>query len=199
MVDKPIDTTSVAGSTVTGPWIEPGRADELMELVLDYYIKHHQVVFKKLHKAQEATHKSIAELEGLSLAAGTDAPPADEAKLHIVREYDQMWEQIITLFKAHGATEEDLARIEDILLGIPRTIKRHYDMLVQQDRELQALIASLKTEEYKKACQIISKVQSMPNPMTGLTHEEYVSAPVAEVLPTPSSYQISPHILRNDD
>ncbi len=199
-MDKINDIAGVAQSTtLTGPWMEPERADELMELVLDYYVRHHQVVFKKLHKAQEATVKSIEELEGLSVSAGTAAQPADQAKLHMVREYDQMWEQIIILFKAHGATEEDLARIENILLGIPRTIKRHYDMLVQQDKELQALIASLKTDEYKQACEIIGKVQSMPNPMTGLTQREYVSAPVAELLAKPSSYQISPHILRNDD
>lgn len=176
------------------PWPSPDKANDMMEFVLDYYVRHHQVVFQKLHKAQEATIKSMEELEELSLEA--KSPHADNLK--VARQYDKMWDHIITLFKAHGATEEDLERIENVLQKIPRIIKRHYDVLITQDEELQRLIASLKTDEYKKTCALIEKVQSLPNPMTGIVMDEYVSTPVTEVL-VPHSYQINPHILENDD
>jgi hypothetical protein len=173
---------------------EGDRAHELMSLVLEHYIKHHEVVFKKLHIAQEATVKSLQELE--KMAPGLQSKSGNT--IDDIRKYEHMWGAIIEMFKAHGATEDDLERIEHVLLAIPRAIKQHYDAIIEQDKALQKLIASLNTDEYKKAVAIINEVQSRPNPMSGLGPEEYKPAPSAVHNAVPS-YQFSVDMLRNRD
>lgn len=176
-----------------GGWPDPDMANDLMAVVLEHYIRHHEVVFKKLHVAQEATVKSIEELENMSSSLRSKSGH----NIEDIRKYDHMWSAIIEMFKAHGATEDDLDRIEQVLLTIPRAIKQHYDMMVAQDQALQALIASLDTEEYKKAVKIINEVQSRPNPMSGLGPEEY--KPVPSKIPSVPSYQFTVDMMRNHD
>lgn len=181
-------------SNINSGFPDADQAHELMHLVLEHYVTHHQVVFKKLEHAQNATVKSIKELEGMSASLQAKAGHSVED----IRKYDHMWAAIIQMFKAHGATEDDLERIEQVLLTIPRAIKRHYDMMVEQDKALQKLIASLDTEEYRKACMIINEVQGRPNPMTGLGPEEYNAHPSGKEGPV-SSYKFSINMLRDLD
>lgn len=195
MVDKTVsDSGKNAASNMNAGYPDPDQAHDLMHLVLEHYVTHHQVVFKKLHHAQNATTKSINELENMSASLQAKAGHSVED----IRKYDHMWGAIIEMFKAHGATEDDLERIEQVLLTIPRAIKRHYDMMVEQDKALQTLIKSLDTEEYRRACKVINDVQSRPNPMSGLGPEEYKPPPASKEAAV-SSYKFSIDMLRDLD
>ncbi len=195
MNDKqPDNTGAMAPSNMNAGYPEPDTAHDLMQLVLEHYVVHHQVVFKKLHHAQTATIQSIQELENMSAALQATSGHSVED----IRKYDHMWSAIIEMFKAHGATEDDLERIEDVLLTIPRAIKKHYDIIMEQDKALQKLISGLNTEEYKKACMIINEVQSRPNPMSGLGPEEYKPVATAKT-PAVPSYKFSIDMLRDLD
>lgn len=194
MTDKTPETIGSAASNANGAWPDPDTSNDLMQIVLEHFVVHHQVVFKKLHVAQEATIKSLEELEKMSEALQAKSSHSVDD----IRKYETMWGVIIEMFKSHGATEDDLDRIEQVLIGIPRAIKKHYDVMVAQDQALQSLIKSLDTDEYKKAYRIINEVQSRPNPMSGLGPEDYgpVSTPVAKGVP---SYQFTVDMLRNLD
>ena len=177
-------------------WPDPDQAHLLMEVVLQHFVTHHKVVVRKLHVAQEATLKSLEELESRLDDINSHS---DAASLDNIRRYEHMWGQIIEMFKAHGATEQDLDRIEQVLLTIPRTIKKYYEVMIEQDRALKAMIASLDSDEYRKATAVINKVQSRPNPMSGLTRDDYdEDLPVYNV-PIAPSYEISVESMKNHD
>lgn len=180
-------------SNVNAGYPDADKAHELMHLVLEHYVTHHKVVFQKLEHAQKATIQSIKELESMSASLQAKAGHSVED----IRKYDQMWGAIIEMFKAHGATEDDLERIEQVLLTIPRAIKHHYEILVAQDKALQTLMKSLDTEEYRRAVMLINEVQGRPNPMTGLGPEEY--KPLASKVAAVSSYKFSVDMLRERD
>ncbi|MCB1530787.1 MAG: hypothetical protein H6853_06460 [Rhodospirillales bacterium] len=157
---------------------------EVMKLVLDHYIKHHSVVLKKLQIAQEATAKNLEEIRGISgrLGAEEKDSPLDDA-----RKYDDLWGSIISAFEEHGISEEDMKRIEDILLVIPRQIKVHYERIMEEDKALCRLIEKLNSPEYKKAYDIVKQVQAKENPMSHLGPEEYEDVPEEDVF----SYKIT--------
>lgn len=137
---------------------------EMMQLVFNHYLNHHKAVFKKLHHARDATQKSYEELEHLTgdLRVSQDAPqPLTRA--HI---YDTMWGNILDLFKDYGVTENELDAIDSILTDIPRQIKKHYEILIEQDRILKALISKLHTPEYQKALSLIQEVQERSETLT---------------------------------
>jgi hypothetical protein len=159
--------------------LQDKASQEIMALVLDHYVKYHNVVLKKLQIAQEATAKSIGELK--TLPEGQGAAREQVGNLDDAEIYDEMWGDIIRIFKSHGISEEDMKKIEAILLIIPRQIKAHYDAIMAEDRALQVLIRKLNSDEYKKAYEIVREVQIRQNPMSGLGPEEYDDVPEEDV------------------
>lgn len=152
---------------ITG--LDKETSQEVMTLVLDHYIKYHGVVLKKLQIAQEATAQSIGEVASI-------VQPAQGAE-----KYDEMWGSIIGVFESHGVSEEDMKRIEDVLLIVPKQIKAHYDRIMEQDAELVALIEKLNSDEYQKAYEIVKDVQIKENPLSHLGPEEYDDVPEEDV------------------
>ena len=128
----------------------PNASDETMLVLMEHYLKHHEIVLKKLGHAQTATKMSV-----------------DEADI------SNMWNEIIAIFKDFGASEDDLFAIEGLLNEVPETIKAPYLDLMRQDESLQTLIADLKSDEYQNAKTQSQAVQSKPNPMSGLTSDDY--------------------------
>ena len=147
------------------------QAEEATLAVMEHYIRHHEVVLRKLRHAHEATVASIREIE--EMMAGLDDAVGHQKELAEVRKYDGLWVTIIDMFRQAGVSETELGKIEGVLTGIPRAIKVHYDALVEKDKVLLKMIEDLGAEKYRKAFEMIRRVQSEPNPMTGLSPYEY--------------------------
>jgi hypothetical protein len=147
------------------------QAEEATLAVMEHYVRHHEVVLRKLNHAHKATLDSIREIEEM-MAELNDAS-AHVSELAEVRKYDSLWITIIDMFRQAGVSETELGKIEGVLGGIPRAIKTHYDALVAQDKVLLKMIEDLGAEKYRRAFEMIRQVQSKPNPMTGLSPYEY--------------------------
>ncbi len=142
--------------------LDPQEAERLMTYVLEHYIKHYDAVMRKMGHARTATSKSIAEID--------EADDSSSYKeLSEIQGYEVMWDKVIKLYSNSGVSEEELEKIDSILSGMPRIIKKYYEVLVKQDHVLQTLLAELECEEYKEAIQVTRKVQSQPNKMSGLS------------------------------
>lgn len=114
-----------------GP-LSPKEADTLMGYVLEHYMKHYDSVLRKLGHAKVATQKSMKEIDSEEAIAGS----GDYKELSEIKAYDGMWQKVIDLFAGAGVSEEELLKIETILGGMPRIIKKYYEVLVQQDEVL---------------------------------------------------------------
>lgn len=151
---------------------------DLMQTVLEHYLKHHEIVLKKLVHAQKATEMSMDKLREMS-ETGT------------VGNVDEMWGEIIEMFRNFGASEDELFGIENLLGTVPSTIKEPYVELVEQDEELQQLKSELNSDKYQKAKQAVSKVQDEPNPMSHMTADDYKES--IEDSAMVQAFKFSPH------
>lgn len=140
--------------------LDEQSSKDLMQTVLDHYLKHHEIVLKKLMHAQKATEMSMELLREMANADLAD-------------NIDAQWSEIITMFNDFGADEDELFGIEEVLGSVPTPIKEPYVELVENDTEIQELKKDLDSQEYRKAREAIRKVQAEPNPMTGMTAVEY--------------------------
>lgn len=144
--------------------------DDPMMLVLDHYLKHHQIVLKKLRIAKQSTHISINEIK--------DIKERFDLKTEIkefkdIDHMNDLWTEIISLFEHSGISEEELHEIEKVLITVPKAIKQHYVKLLEQDQELTKLIETIQSDRYQKAYKIVKDIQNEPNPMSGLEAKEY--------------------------
>ena len=130
---------------------------KLMEKVVGHYLDHRQVVLKKLLAAHEATTQSIHEIKEICQRFGLSEKLEPFAE---IMRHEHTWEGIIDVFQEAGVTEEELDRIEDVLVSIPRAIRDHYTTLIHQDRELASMINKLNSDEYKNAINKVRHIQS---------------------------------------
>ena len=147
------------------------KTESVMACVLEHYLKHYDIVLKKLSHARDATKQSIKELDEISLN-NEDSSDSDEDRV-IVEAYDGMWDTVITQFRDAGATEEDLLKIEAVLEKIPRLIKKYYDTLVEQDALLQEIIKEIQAPKYAEAMKITKKIQGGTDMLSGLEPDEF--------------------------
>ncbi len=165
-------------------------ADEVMLHACEHYLKHHDVVFKKLLHTQEATLQSLQEIKDLCKKLDERTRSEEIAR---VKKYDDMWGQIIGLFRDAGVSEEELGKIETVLSSIPESIDKFYRVLLEKDIALLALMAELESDHYKRALSIVRKVQSRPDPLSGLPASEYDvnhAAPERNEVISPRAYKI---------
>ncbi len=148
-------------SEQTMPWPNTEDSKGLMNIILEHYNKHHEIVLRKLRHTQNATQQSIQDIDG----------QAD--KVHELTDFDKMWNEVIEMFLKSGASEEDVFKIESLITTIPQDIKTHYEHLVQEDKNLMTLIESLDTDAYHEARASVTKLEKEPNLMSGLKPEEY--------------------------
>jgi len=142
---------------------------ELVKSLLTHYMQHHETVLQKLKFAQDATLQSINEVRDV----GEELQNRDNTNLHEFSRFEKMWEEIIALFLEGGLAEDDIFAIEDMITNIPPDIKKHYNQLTQQDKSFLTLLEAMNHEAYRKARDVAIQVQDAPNPMTGMTKEEY--------------------------
>ncbi len=152
--------------------LNPEQADEVMNFALDYYIKRHDIVFRKLKHARDATKQSI---EVIDNQTPEDVSELAGIKKDEIEAYDEMWRGILDIFKQAGVSEDDLGKIEQTLTLIPSLIKKYYDLRLEQDKVLQTLMAEVESDEYKKAVAFVHNLQRRPDLMSGLPAEEFDS------------------------
>lgn len=161
--------------------LSPEAADDVMTYVMDYYLKHYDIVFKKLGHARDATKDSIDELAEKKNA---------DAELKVAQQYDSMWDKVIDDYTSSGVSQEELDRIDDVLTKIPQLIKKFYEVRVQQDSLLLELVEKIQSPEYKKAIEITKKIQSRPDLLSGLDPD------VFELEDSKTAFVIKPPHLR---
>ena len=158
---------------------EEKESKDLTALLLDHYLKHHEVVLKKLHFAKDATNICVEQLRET-----TDKLKAEDKKdLSLKNEFEKMWAEILEQFVEGGIAEEDLAKIETVIETIPSDIKAHYNDLTSKDQEFLDLVESMNVSAYKAAKAMANKAQSKPNILSGMTAQDYQAAvkkPAAE-------------------
>ncbi|HOO82008.1 MAG TPA: response regulator [Alphaproteobacteria bacterium] len=168
--EKPqIDTTK--SNDPEGGWPEEEEATSLTKMLLEHYMRHHEIVFMKLKFAQDATQKSIHQLR----STHEKVRHRDNTNIHEFNDFEKMWEEIIQIFLNGGLAEEELFKIEKLVTTIPEDIKKHYNTLSAQDKSFLSLVESLNADAYKKAKNRVTALQKQPNPLHGKTPEEYTT------------------------
>lgn len=142
---------------------------QLVKDLLGHYMDHHEAVLQKLKFAQDATAKSIAEIQDVK----QDLANQDNASIASFSKFESMWGEIIEMFSTGGISEDDIFKIESIVTNVPSDIKKHYNNLTQQDKSFLTMIEALNHDGYRKAKQISQNVQSQPNRLTGMTQDDY--------------------------
>ncbi|MCB1839065.1 MAG: hypothetical protein H6858_02120 [Rhodospirillales bacterium] len=150
-------------------WVSEGESQDLTKMLLENYLKHHEIVFSKLKFAQEATKQSLDHIR----KTYEDVKNHDATNILEFKNFDQMWEQIIAMFVQGGLSEDEIFKIEDIITTIPPDIKQHYSDLTAQDKTFLTLVESMNVSAYKKAKAKVSELQAQPNIMSGMTRDEY--------------------------
>jgi CheY-like chemotaxis protein/cell fate (sporulation/competence/biofilm development) regulator YlbF (YheA/YmcA/DUF963 family) len=147
----------------------PEEDQELVKSLLGHYMDHHEAVLQKLRFAQDATAKSIAEIQEVR----EELEGHDNASIVNFSRFEKMWEEIIEMFVKGGISEDDIFKIENLITSVPGDIKKHYDQLTQQDKSFLTMIEALNHDAYRKARDVALAVQARPNLMTGLTPDDY--------------------------
>ncbi|MCB9981275.1 MAG: hypothetical protein H6860_02635 [Rhodospirillales bacterium] len=175
----PQEKPQIASAKSSGPesiWPEEEEATSLTKMLLEHYMRHHEIIFMKLKFAQDATQKSIHELRN----AHEKVRNRDNTNIHEFNDFEKMWEEIIQTFINGGLAEEELFKIEKLVTTIPEDIKKHYNALSAQDKSFLSLVESLNADAYKKAKNRVTALQKQPNPLHGKTPEEYITPKEAE-------------------
>ncbi len=167
---KPI-AAPVAEIEPIKPTAEEKKSHDVSALLLDHYMKHHEVVLKKLHFAKDATDLCLSQLK----ETADKLKAEDKKNISLKEEFEKMWSEILEQFVEGGVSEEDLIKIEGVIETIPSDIKAHYDNLSSKDQEFLDLVESMNVSAYKSAKALAHKAQSEPNILSGMTADDYKS------------------------
>lgn len=141
----------------------------LTHMLLDYYLKHNEIVLMKLKFAQEATQKCISEVR----STYQKLQDKDNTNIAEFKDFDQMWEEVIKLFVANDLSEDEMHQIERLVTRVPKEIKKHYDDLSQQDKSFMTLLESINHNAYMRAKEKVMITQEQPSPFNGKTIQDY--------------------------
>ena len=156
----------------------PQESDHIMECMMTHYIMQNDIIKSKLKHAQSATRQRMAEIEQ---DTANEQTQKKINALKKVKKLDGLWDKLIGLLQEIGLSEEDIESIDETVTSTPKTIRKYYDILVEQDRELSNLIHEMESHSFKSAYlqsrKAIQEVQKRPNEMSGLPASEYDPAP----------------------
>lgn len=153
-------------------WPNNEETSALTSMLLDHYLKHHEIVLAKLRFAQDATKTCIDEVRNVHEKIKSH----DNTSIHAFKDFDKMWEEVLDMFMKGGLSEDEMAEIEKMVTAMPKDIKKHYDALSIQDKTFLKLVESLNTNAYQKAKQKVSTLQAQPSPLSGRTSEDLKQA-----------------------
>ena len=165
---------AVAPAAAEETWPDQDETSTLTDMLLDHYLKHHEIVLAKLKFAQGATKTCIDEVRNVH----EKIKEHDNTSIHAFKDFDKMWEDVLGMFQRGGLSENEIIEIEKMITAIPKDIKEHYDALSIQDQTFLKLVESLNTNAYLKAKQKVSNLQSQPSPLSGRTSDDLKEAVV---------------------
>lgn len=151
-------------------WVSESESQDLTKMLLENYLKHHEIVFSKLKFAQEATKHSLDHIR----KAYEDVQ--NSGNVQEFKNFDKMWEDIIQMFVQGGLSEDEIFKIENIITTIPPDIKQHYNELTAKDQDFVKLVESMNVAAYKKAKSKVAELQAQPNIMSGMSKADYQQA-----------------------
>jgi len=150
-------------------WPNDEESHALTNMLMDHYLRHHEIVLTKLRFAQNATKASIEEIRNIH----NKMKETDNNQEDTLKDFGAMWEKIIKMFVQGGLSEQSLFAIEKIITQIPDDIKQHYNDLTGQDQAFLARMEKLNKSSYQEAKKRVLKLQEEPNPLTGKTAQDY--------------------------
>lgn len=153
-------------------WPNPEESNALTNMLMEHYLRHHEIILTKLRFAQGATKQSIEEIRNMHEKI-RESKGSQESELN---DFGDMWERIIKMFMQGGLSEKALFDIEKIVTQIPDDIKQHYNDLTSKDKDFLSRVESLSKSGYEKAKKRILNLQEEPNPLTGKTATDYQAA-----------------------
>lgn len=158
--------------TKSEEWPNEEESNALTGMLMDHYLRHHEIVLTKLRFAQNATKESIGEIKQIHEKIKTEKDSKEDA----LQDFSSMWEKIIKMFVKGGLSEQALFDIEKIITQIPDDIKQHYNDLTSQDQAFLARMEKLNKSSYESAKKKVLTLQDEPNPITGKTPADYQAA-----------------------
>jgi CheY-like chemotaxis protein len=150
-------------------WPTEEASRTVTHLLLESYMKQHEITLSKLHLAKNATSKSIEEIR----KTHDKVKSLDNQSITRFNDFEKMWSDIIDLFMSSGVSGEALDQIDEIISKMPKDIKAHYQELTQQDKSFLTLVESLNKEAYNKARKKVAALQEQPNPLNGKCSADY--------------------------
>lgn len=163
-------------------WPSEEESESLTCMLLEHYLKHHEIVLAKLRFAQEATQIGLSDIKKFHQNLKKKEQDHALTPEKDLKDFDIMWERIIRMFLKGGLSEQDLFDIERIVTQIPEDIKVHYDGLTQQDKDFLTRVEALNKMGYERAKQRVFNLQLLPSPLTGKSALDYHAEP-ARVIP----------------
>lgn len=153
-------------------WPNEEESHALTNILMEHYLRQHEIVLRKLHFAQDATKTSINKIRNIhEKVKNTKEPQTSELK-----DFSSMWESIIKMFLQGGLSEQALHDIEKIITQIPDDIKQHYDDLTNSDKDFLSRMEQLNKSGYSEAKKRVMHLQEEENPLTGKTASDYSNA-----------------------
>lgn len=159
------------------PQLTDAERQDILGRVMKHYTVHYDVILKKLDHAQTATNISME--------------AANDWDMKVIGQYDSAWKEIIQMFQTCGITQEELFEIEKILDALPESIRVHFERLIKLDKMLQTMMATMQKLNFEDAIKTIAEVQEEPNPLSGLTSNEYEEELHKEKQPKVKAFKIS--------
>lgn len=150
-------------------WPNEEESLSLTHLLLDHYVKHHELVLMKLKFAQSATRKSIDQIRNVH----EKIKDVTTNNIKEFKDFDTMWEDVISMFLEGGLSEDSIFKVEDLITKMPKEIEDHYNDLNQSDKNFITLVESLNRNAYQKALEKVVQFQKQPNPFSGKTSEHF--------------------------
>lgn len=150
-------------------WPTEEASRTITHLLLESYMKQHEIILSKLHLAKNATSQSIEEIR----KTHDKVKSLDNQSITRFNDFEKMWSDIIELFMNSGISGDALDQIDEIIAKMPKDIKSHYQELTQQDKSFLTLVESLNKEAYNKARKRVAALQEQPNPLNGKCSADY--------------------------
>ena len=122
-------------------------------LVFGYYTRLHDIVLKKIEHAHTATIKATGDCISVD-------DKADPAALEDLNKYDEFWKELVELFQGAGMSLDGLARIDEVLSGLPKIIRKYYDVLVEQDQDLLLLMQEMTSDKYNNVREALKVMET---------------------------------------
>jgi hypothetical protein len=154
--------------------LSPEMMTDYMESLLGHYLDQHNIILKQLEHAQNATVKSIEDIENICKRFEITKPIKQFDNIHAM---NIVWGDVIKLCQNAGLGEKELMVLGQILEHVPRPIRQDYNQLIDNDSELKTMMFKIKSPENiakrEAANNYKNDVHQKVNNFMGVDEDEY--------------------------